>query len=290
MASTGSLGTTYDRLPSEGKVRVIETLFDYYSFRKAADVDVAEIESYRQVLLAQRLSLPSYPAAEVSVKLRPPHEGQRPFLTRISFLNSVTHGNGGEFRFRPAYYDSLAINIGRPPNSSVRAFDTILVYASGAFWLRRLDLISIESLNISQTGLKGDGGYAWRFEAGLESQNLACIRCEVLKIETGAGKAFMPFQDQIVYFLVDARAQSSRDGSGHFALTPKAGLLLEMTPSGSWKSEMSIGYRDYIDDGVSGDVILKVENRLGLSRTHDFRLSYERHVDELAKVSFSYFW
>lgn len=291
IAQSNSVTDQYRTLPEQSKIHVIETLFDYFAYRAVADPDTKSIGAIRYELLSERLRLPTSAASDpVLADVHAPHEGQSPVLTRIGVMKSVTHGEGAELRLRLAYYDFLALDIGRPPNSSVRSFDAAFVIAGKKAWLRSFDFISIEALNLSQTGLPGDGGYAWKFNTGFETQNLACTDCEVFKIESGIGKAISPVKRQILYVMLDGRMQTLAAGGGHFAATPNIGAIFDLLSSGAWKGEATLGYRDYFDDHKPGQPLIRLENRFGRNRSWDIRLAYEKHVDEQTKLSFSYYW
>src|SRR5436305_10058358 len=53
-----------------------------------------------------------------------------------------------------------------------------------------LDLVEVETLNLSQTNLPGDGGNAWKIKFGFEQQDLSCDNCTV--IDRKSGSAGMP--------------------------------------------------------------------------------------------------
>lgn len=291
VAEKHSVTQEYRGLTAESRAKVTETLFDYYSFLSVGEAPDEKIKNLRRELVIERLKLPVSPPADKSMlNLRPPHEGQKPLLTRLSYFDSVQFGNGGEFRIRPAYYDYLAIDSGRASNSSVRAWDIAVVFADETFWLKRFDIINVETLNISQTGLPGDGGLAWKFNTGFEAVNLACTNCAAFKIEAGVGKAVRLFDRQVFFAMLDARAGSAAAGSGHFAGTPRAGAILDLLPSGYWRAELSAGYRHYLRDKNDGEAILRFENRFGSNREWDIRLAYEKHVTEQTSVSYSRYW
>lgn len=291
VANTSALTPEYQALDPASRTKVTDTLFDYYSFRAMSDSEDEKIKSLRRELLTERLKLPPGTGAPRPVLAsRPPHEGLKPFLTRIGYFDSVRMGEGFEFRTRTAHYDYLAPDVGRPANSNLRTWDIAVAYAEDKFWLKRFELVAVETLNISQTGLPGDGGIAWKFNLGFEAVNLACTECAAFKIEGGVGKAFKFLNRYTFFGMLDARAQSAAAGSGHLAATPHAGAILDVLPSGWWRVEANIGYRDYFDDVHDGEAIVRVENRFGSNREWDARLSYEKHVDEQMKVSYSRYW
>jgi len=281
-------------LPNEDRARAIETLMDYYSFRALQARDENKIdEPYADIkreLLAERLKMPIDPKlSSLSYPLSPPHSGPRPFLIRMGAVNSMKFGTGTELQFRASYYDFLSLNLGRPPNSEVRTFDATFNYIDHAFWMRKLDLISVSTLNLSQTGLPGDGGWAWRFTTGFESLSLACRDCNLFKIEAGIGRALRLQDRQILFAILDIRGQTPTGGSGQLAATPIAGALINWFSSGLIKTEISWGYRSYFERQDADAEIIKLENRFGLSRHWDLRATYEKHEDEWYRLAFSWY-
>jgi len=275
-------------LSENHRSRVIETLMDYYEFRTIGMTEDGAFKKIKARLLAERIKLPAMKWDLKNSAATSPHDGQRAVLTGVSAVRSEKFKSGFEFRLRPAYYDFLALDAGRPAASSVGIFDFTFAFTDKKIRLKKLDFISVETLNISQTGLPADGGYAWKLGLGLEPQDQACTSCSIFKVEVGFGKAFRVFDDQIFFTMLDGRIQTSAQDSGHLALTPNIGTLLDI--SNGWKMINKIGYRMYLDGTATREPILSSENRFGTWRDWDIRLTYERHVDNQAKVSLNYYW
>jgi hypothetical protein len=289
VVKTGDITSDVKALTPDSRARVVETLFDYYSFRSTSD-EKSEYQDIKRKLLAERLRLPSnVENTEPSYALRPPNEGQKPLMTGISAVASRTHGGAAELKFRPAYYDFLSLDNGRPANSSVRVFDVSVYVDKQRAWLNRLDLFSLENMNLSQTGLPGDGGLAWRITTGLDSADLACRDCIVYHIEGGGGTA-LKLGPHAVYAIVEGRLQSKAADYGYIAVTPQVGGLLRILPSGFWKLRVNGGYRHFIGNYQSPGPIAKVENRFGLSRNWSFSLDYEKNVDDQLRLTYALYW
>ena len=294
IAEGQSVSETLKILKIEKRAAAVETLFDYYSFRSLQDreteqKDEAAVNTKRELLL-ERLNLPASSGADsIEYKLRPPADGPRPFLLRFGAIQSQHLGDGIEFQVRAGYYDFLSLDFGRPKNSEVRVMDATLVKFDRSVWLRKFDLISVTTFNLSQTGLPGDGGFAWRFTAGFENLNLACRDCDVFKIEAGIGKGFTLMDRITLYGLVDFRGQTAAVESGHIAATPTAGAIINWASSGVFSTEMSAGYRSYLEHDNANSEIYKIDNRLGLRRGWDIRAGYEKHVDEWYRFAVSFY-
>lgn len=292
IANGESVTKSLKSLPLEKRALAVETLFDYYSFRSLQDrnekqKDEAAANTKRELLL-ERLNLPASSGHDsVDYGLHAPAEGPRPFLLRLGTIQSLHFDDGIEFQFRGAYYDFLSLDFGRPKNSEVRVMDAAFVSFDKAVWMRKLDLISVTTLNLSQTGLPGDGGLAWRFSTGFENLNLSCRDCDLFKIEAGFGKG-VTFLDQLtLYTMLDLRGQTPTSGSGQLAATPTAGVLINWFVSGVFNTELSAGYRGYLERDDANAEIFKIDNRLGLGRAWDIRASYEKHIDEWYRLAVS---
>jgi len=195
--------------------------------------------------------------------------------------------SGIEFQFRAAYYDFLSVDFGRPKNSEVRVMDAAFISFDKAVWMRKLDLIAVTTLNLSQTGLPGDGGWAWRFSTGFEKLNLSCRDCDLFKIEAGFGKAVTVLDRMTLFTILDLRGQTPTAGSGQLGTTPTVGAVVDWFSSGVLKTELSAGYRGYLERDDTNSEIFKIDNRLGLSREWDIRAAYEKHVDEWYRLGVS---
>jgi uncharacterized protein DUF4105 len=278
----------YRRLSPAEKVRTIETLLDYYQFRSADERQLNKYRSARQALLGERLRLPAGESLWPTTQSAPPHAGQPPLLLQSSLVENSTAGTGLELRIRPAYYDFLALDAGRLPNSSLTMFDLRLLYDDQRVRFRSLELLDIETLNLSRTQLPGDGGNAWKIRFGFEQQDLRCEQCTVFSIEGGAGRALQLGDSVVAYGMLEGRAQTTSEDAGSLAASAKLGVALHLAKE--WRARFSIGQRAYVNGSRSVDPIIRWENRFGSSRDWDIRLSYEKHKAQEIKASLSLYW
>lgn len=272
------------------RIAEIETLFDYYEYRAAATKDKDLYKPKKQRLLIQRLQLPAGSSTEVSSIAEPPapHESQPPLLLQAAALNNSRFGSGVELRIRPAYYDMLADDKGRSPYTSLSMFDLRLIYIHDQLRFRSLNLLNIENMNISNTDLPDDGGYAWKINSGFEQQNLACNQCTVFFAEGGIGKAVQPFRGLMLYTLLNGRGQTSADNSGTLAGAVKTGALIDL--SASWRSGLSYEYRKYLNGSADSEPILHFENRFSVDNHWDLRLDYTRDTANEVRAAATYYW
>lgn len=278
----------FEKRSIEEKTRVLETMFDYYSFRMVLDKDDLELKAKKKEVIMQRLKLPPGALEWPRRVKEAPHLGQRSVLTQVGFFQSKKFHGGGTLRARPAYYDLISPDRGRLPNSSLAIFDSEVNFTAHKLWLRKLDGIAVESLNLSHTGLPGDGGWAWRFKLGLDNQNLACAGCVVARAEGGVGKSYQLSDGAVLYAMVDPRLQTSNQGSGHLAVAPSLSALL--TFADYWRANLSLGRRYFLDGSQVQEPMYGFENRFGSSREWDIRLSYFDHIDRRYALAYGYYW
>lgn len=284
----------YPSLHEAEKVDVVDTLLDYYEYRIASDKDDAEAKRAKQQLLLERIGLPARPApdredyAPRAAGAAPPHEGPLPFLVRLGPLDNSRLGAGIRLGVRPASYDSLALDAGRIPDSTLAMFDLDVVYVEDSLLLRKLHFVNIENLNIPRTSLPRDGGLAWNFRLGFESQDLSCRHCTIFKLGGGLGRAIPVGPKGAALAMLDLSAQTEHETSETVAATPRIGLIA--SPALGWKTSLSLGRRSYLNGARSAQRMLRWENRIGGERRWDLRIVYEEHVAREFSVAASLYW
>lgn len=283
-------GPGYTALPEADRIAVIDMLLDYYEYRIILDRKDISLRRAKQALLIERAGLPAQsgegdvPASDAG----PPHTGSLPFMVRLGALRNSRFGSGAALRIRPANYDQLALDTGRIPHSKLAMFDLHAVYIEEELRLRSLELVSIENLNVAATPLPADGGLAWKFDAGLASQNLECSDCTIFKVEGGVGKAMTATAHAVVFGMLDAFAQTEHANSGSLGIRPRLGMVAE--PAKGWKSYITLARRSYLNGSRSTNGVVRWENRFGSRRNRDIRISYEKDVAHEFLAALSFYW
>jgi len=280
----------YQALPTTDKTVIIDTLFDYYALRIALEKENTVLQQAKHQLLIERAKLPAKKTNNVdhTLRLLPPHLGPLPGLLRTGAVYNRELGNGLELQFRPAYYDALGIDSGRLPDSQLTMFDLRVLYRNEKLTLRHLDFINVKTLNVSRTGMPGDGGRAWSLRVGLDNQDLSCDDCSVLRATAGIGKATSLTRNTVFYGMLKGIAQTQYHDSGTLAASIQIGLWA--SPKPGWKSQFMIGTRNYLNGAKHRARLLRWENRFGINRQWDIRLRYEKQVESEISVSFSLYW
>lgn len=280
----------YVELSPADRVEVIDTLFDYYEFRNVLEDNQGEIQVARRKLILERVKYPSSNTVNESVaeNVLPPHKGPLPMMMRLGYYSNSLYGGGLGLRMRPVYFDMLGLEEGRLPNSHLTMFDLEAVYLDDKFYLRRLDLVNVESLNVSKTGLEGDGGLAWKIKFGFDSQHLGCLDCSIFNLVGGFGKAVALGDDNnIIYGMLELNAQSEYKDSGNLGGAAMIGIY--GAPIDGWKSRLLFGRKAYLDGHGEIDLVYW-ENRFGDDRNWDVRLDYELNVEKEIRLLYSMYW
>jgi hypothetical protein len=282
----------YRALADAAKIKVVDTLLDYYEYRIAIDRTDTAMGLAKHKVLVERAALPARQGSGSKDSLpsdaAPPQEGPLPLMLRFGPVRNSRFGSGIKLRARPVNYDSLALDAGRIPNSTLTMFDVEVVHLDNHWSLRRFDVVNVENLNVAKTPLAADGAWAWKFKAGLQSQDLECRSCTVAKAEGGIGKALALGRQLVGFGMVDLWVQTTHANSGTLAAVPRIGLIGSAAPG--WKTLVELGRQRYLNGEHSGHRITRWENRFGGSRRWDVRLAYEEHVAREISAAVSLYW
>lgn len=283
----------YSVLPEAEKVAIVDSLLDYYEFRIVANEKSADLKKEKQKLLLERAGLASQRQSGIGKQppifsASPPHEGPLPGMIRLGLLHNSHWGGGVELRFRPAYYDFLQLDAGHIADSNLTMFDFRMIYANDRLRLRGLDLVNIETLNVSRTRLPDEGGLAWKVKFGFESQHLGCEDCLNFNFTGGLGKAAPVTGKVTSYGMIDLFAQTKYLNYGTIGAIPRVGLI--GSPVEDWKSNFTIGRRIYTNGSLSGNRLIRWENRFGSRRDWDARVSYEYNIAHEFQMAVSTYW
>ncbi|VAX01876.1 hypothetical protein MNBD_GAMMA22-182 [hydrothermal vent metagenome] len=296
VSSVSSSLEKYNKLTNKDKISIIDTLLEYTEFLIISDKTNKKLLRQKQEYLLERALLPAENLMDekkiTSMAISPPHKGPLPMMFRFGVYTSSQFQNAAQLQFRPVYYDLLELDQGRIPNSSLTMMDATARYFDQKLILTKLDFIKVETLNIAQTNLPGDGGFAWNFNFGLDQQDLACQNCLVPKISGGIGKAYSLFNSRsgnvVMLAMFDSFVQSNYKESGTFGIAPRVEVIF--STSRYWKSLISFSHRKFINDGGSGTDHFKWQTRFGDQRDWDIRLSYEKFVADEYHIATSFYW
>ncbi|MFQ3190438.1 MAG: hypothetical protein ACI936_001570 [Paraglaciecola sp.] len=191
LIATGECPSRYNKLKESEKKQLSDVMIDYYEFMLRQDDSQTELKQRKHEVLLQRLKLssgnnPQWKTTNTAM----PHTGQDPSLIRTSIQHNFISGNSLTIETRPAYFDFLSTDAGHLPFSQLSMADLSILLTTDKIKISKFDLLNIETLNISATGMPGDTGLAWRLRAGNERNVLSdSIVSNEFFVETAIGKA-----------------------------------------------------------------------------------------------------
>lgn len=279
-------------LPAVSQIRVIDTLVDYYQYliTRAKSATKKELfNNLRQNLLLARLKLTkrndvSWATQNTST---PPHSGSLPSLMRFSLLHNSDIGYGGHFRLRPVSYDFTDLDGGRVPNSKLNMFNTEFVIIDDKVRLERFDLVDISSVNLSATGLPGDGGLGWGLKFGLQRPDNQCLNCLVSYLGVSGLKGKQISHSVVMYSQLEGVFHSSYLDS-QLRFEANVGLLADV--SDSWRSHLKIGYRTHVSGSQESDHVYTWENRFGSRRDRNVTLNISHEKSTQITLGYGIYW
>lgn len=187
--------------------RALITLSSYYSFLERQESDTSQIKHDKAEVLRALLQLAPGNPFVMAIDAEPPHQGQPANLARIGYryfdFDSASEA-AWTFTFRPSFYDRLQPATGKLEHSALSMGEVELSYNKD-LELERLWLLNIEALNVSYSGLPGDGGLSWMIRAGAERHRLRDYNAKLSSFVTaGFGRA-VEFGDITPYGLIQGR-------------------------------------------------------------------------------------
>jgi hypothetical protein len=263
-------------------------MIDYYEFRLRQDDSLKEIEKRKHTALLERLKLSSgnNPTWNVT-KPTMPHTGQNPSLIRASVQHNTTTGNSLTIQTRPAYFDFLSTDAGHLPFSQLSMADLSIRFTPDEIKITKFDLLNIETLNISATGLPGDAGLAWKFRIGNERDVLSdSIVSNEYFMETAVGKA-QQYGNLALYTMLEARWQSPNDRSEQVMLSPKIGFIYAKE---NWKIHCHASYPVQVDQTAMRKKLKSgCTQRLMADYWYDVRINFQKYFSSEFGIIFSYY-
>jgi hypothetical protein len=272
-APKNGLAPAIDGLDPKGQVRVTETLLDYYSIatlepEKASSED----KTIRQTLLVARMR---QPAGKGDFQKPPtplqPHEGQKSTLTMVTAGDNSVLGGNLQLRLRFAYNDFLSVTPGALPYSELSFGDLRFETDGNKVTIRQADIIRITTLNVSQTGLPGDGGPAWRLRLALEQERLDCDDCLTAVAEGNVGKSFWLNRSTLGYVLAGGRISGPEAEMGDLQGGVTGGLLFNA--GRPWRLGAEAGAWQSLTGAARSHLTARIETRIAISRNLDLAAS-----------------
>jgi Domain of unknown function (DUF4105) len=289
----------YAKASERSRKKLLDVLIDYHDYIHAGQKDDSLAAARRQNLILERLQLPAIGSDDHRFR---EHKAKSPTDAPKSGLLSLGgHVSGDRFlgllRIRPANHDFLSDNSGRAPFSELQVFDTEIAFDADLAtrpFLSRFDLMNVQALNRSKTGLPGDGDMAWAVRMAYEAPGMQAPAHNALGglflthalVGYGwshAGQAVTP------YFLAGGQAQVSVEEAPHFLGLARLGLIVNGQGRFAFSmlgcAELPLDRDRIVAYSASG------EGRATLSKELELRIAgeYQERLAELALRSALHF-
>ncbi len=272
-------GQLKERNPSS-QARVVETLINYYSFRKLKDKDDVEVEAQRVQMIRERFSIKAKSGFQSMAfsKASAPHDSVNSFGLGLSQGYGDKMGSFQELTIRPALYDELNPTKARPANTSLEIFKTQARINDSKIQLRSMELFRVSTIDSSVVALPETRNLSWKMRLGLRSQTQACADCLVAFAEGGVGLSRPLWKGAHAFALVKAGLQNNRNDQGTVFLLPEVGVFSRILEN--WKLFAAFEYEKFVSGLQSEFPIWTVESRFGSSQWWDLRVKYQKRDDE----------
>jgi hypothetical protein len=260
----------YKKEKEISKTQILEFLINYYSFRITRSFDQKLVEK-RNYFLIKRSELMIHKNKWDSLPGYAPHEGQNPTSLGVGYLKDYPI-----FRIRPAYYDLLSPSLGRYQQSEIKLLDTKVTGENNRLLVDYIELLSVVSMNISNTGLKDDGGYAWKVRVIFEPQ-ARCRECLVTHGSFGVGKATIINRTSLIYAFAEAHGYGNREDNARISISPSIGLIADL---GFSRTKLELRQDYFIEDSNREQNNILIESRIFNSKKLDYSIFYRKKAND----------
>ncbi|ATI03455.1 MULTISPECIES: DUF4105 domain-containing protein [Cycloclasticus] len=279
----------YGALTNDSKIRVIDTILDYYQFAKSAEIVTKEdADNLHRKALVKRFQLPLSKDSGNELSLNPPHTGRKSSYAQVGVTYNESLGNGYSIRIRPAYYDVLDAASGHVQDSALTMGEIELFTQSGGLHISHFDFLKIESVNTASTNLPGDKGKAWKVKLGIQQQDLSCFDCLTTRLEGDYGYAVNLNSHVLVSAYLGGGIQGNRKGSGHAFIRASAFSHVKFTDGLNMRLGVELPKQIDGSGGQKKKYVLELRQRLGINS--DIRFKYEEDESRQFAVNLGYYF
>jgi len=284
------IGNTLSTLPEGEQIKVADTLIEYYEFRSISDNDATLAKQRKHELLVWRTGLPASDDdnPDNMGHNQPPTKGPLPTMLQVGWERNDILGAGTHISGRLSYYDLIDLESGLPPNSHVSALDVRFTAHHDELIFRSFDILHVQNLNVSRTGLPGDGGMAWKVRAYIENHDLDCNYCGDFNLTGGIGKGAYFSEETVLFAMGDLNMRLISAHESTLTFTPYLGIL--GSPAPQWKSALTLGYQYDLGEGGTGVRHIAWNNRFGAERDWNIRINYRLLEYKEISALFSLYW
>lgn len=285
------LDTVFDGLAEEEKLKVTDTLIDYYQYARTQEIiSEEEFQSKHRVILAKRfLQLVRENDLTFNSHKRP-EVGRKPSYVQVAAVNrNLGAENGANIKIRPAYYDTLDFSESHVDNSYLsmgeidfRSFDDDWEIAS-------IGIVKVENFNRNLTRLPGDKSRSWYVDTGLVNlENDNCESCLAIMADAGVGHSYSLFKNySLVSFFLGGGFLGKKASEDNIFARARFNFHTNISSNLRFRVEASELY--FVDDRNYSE--FEFELRSGLTKNSDVRLIASKSNGYVQRsVAVGYYW
>ena len=269
---------------------LLDTLLDYYQYLIDSEDDALDQNQERyRLALVKRYQLPPGVVPIQFSSSDSPHEGRRPSYFQLGATYHSEFKEGFHIQVRPAFYDDLDSGNGHVKFAALSMMEIKLVAYDSGIEVRDLNIVKIESVNKSSTGLPGDRGHSWLMEIGAGSHSLDCQNCLTPKAKAARGYTRTLWRGLAVagaYAGIGAQANYQNSGIAYGYTQFR--LSGELSPK--IRARLSTTYKDYFASSPHDGTVADVQIRYQLSNNTDLRLFIEKNKFYEGGLQMGFYW
>lgn len=280
-------GADFVELPELTKARVLDVLGEYYEYLIVTGSDSNKRknrENKRQVMLAQlRFKHPEviWGGAPAS----PPHTAQLPAKAGLSLGHNNAYGAFASMSGQAGYYDFLALENARFPDSAIVLFNTNLRFNKDKVWLQQLEVFNMSALNTHKNGLFDSNKLAWQISLAVKQHHLSCNDCLRTTMAGYMGKSYELGEQVSAYVMPGMELDLNYSDDSVAQL--QFGALYTSHPY--WKSRLVI-MPEISLSGKHRQWQYTWENRFGRSQSWDIRLEIRHDQTTESLISYNLYY
>ncbi|MBN2864524.1 MAG: DUF4105 domain-containing protein [Thiotrichales bacterium] len=188
------------------KQMLMDSALDFYAYEYVLTDDKALYNSKKYPLLAYQSTQPMVKLVNDSITPKRPEQSTKPLMFAVGpSMGKTSENTGLQYRIRAAYFDGLNLNYGKPKYATLSMFDLTVFQNEDDIKLKHLDLVKVESIQPSMTGIAADKGSTWNFNVGYESNDYG----QGAFIKGGKGLSYMLTPDLVAVAMLNVRGSTS---------------------------------------------------------------------------------
>lgn len=278
--------STFNTLDNTAKVKVLNTLTDYYQY--ILPIDEVKHSTQYNTVLNKRFSLPMKTVNFNDSRPTAPHKDHKLSYSSIGIKNNQQLGEAMTFRLRPAYYDHLDAGASHISGSALSMLDIQFSQYKDHSEIDSLDMIRIENIYSDSTRLPGDKPQAWSLRLGAKKLNNKCLDCLAYVAEAGRGLAFwLTDKKLLINPMIQLGASGRNTSDENLYLGTRIRLSYKL--SDNIQTSIATEHNTFFNTSTEQSSII-FNSRYQISNNQDVRLQFKHDSSNEITLSSGLYW